>query len=194
MENQIQSTAHRLRNLLLVLSPAILILVIQYIWKMAYIGRAVPAIYWLFVFLDRVYFLSILGSAGVGIFFLFIRGVSKSQKYKLTLLSVAQCLFFFSIATFCTFPIIFAQSTVHMQSVRAEGKVYYMGAYPMFDINFYVAECESLGIICQTIYRSGDIMDSNWEQSKLNYDEGNRILELQEPEKGIIFSYQVPKR
>lgn len=87
---------------------------------------------------------------------------------------------------------VFANNHVHLKSVRVEERIYYLGAYPLFDINFYVAECDSLGFLCRKIYRSGDILDTAWENSKLSYDEKDRVLELHTPEEGMIFHYQVP--
>ena len=91
-----------------------------------------------------------------------------------------------------TFPITFAQNTVHLQQIRAEDRIYFLGAYPMFDINFYVAECDSLGIFCRTIFHSGDVTDRDWKDSQLKFDTNSRELKLEEPKEGIIFSYVVP--
>ncbi len=99
-----------------------------------------------------------------------------------------------SVSIIATFPMVLANNHVHLQSVRVEERIYYLGAYPLFDINFYVAECDSLGILCRKIYHSDDILDTAWQNSELSYDESKRVLKLHTPEKGVLFNYQVPEQ
>jgi hypothetical protein len=194
MDKPIKSIMHHLVPVLLVILPGFLIIGIQYGWKTAYLWKGSTGIYWLFLFLDRQFVPCILITAIFGLFFLVLRWFSKSTKNKYRFLLASLSSFIISISVLFTLPVVFANCTYHIQSIRAEGKIYHLGAYPLFDINFYVVECDPLGILCRKIYRSGDIIDSSWDRSSLYFNDKTRILELHEPEKGIIFSYKVPKR
>lgn len=171
-----------------------MILLIQYVWKAAYLWKGIPGIYWLFVFLDQMFLPGIAITTVTGAIFLVLRKFSGSTKYKRLFFLVSLSLFVLSVSIVATFPMVLANNHVHLQRVRVEERIYYLGAYPLFDINFYVAECDSLGILCRKIYRSGDILDTAWENSKLGYDERVRVLKLHTPEKGMIFRYQVPEQ
>lgn len=192
MDAEAQGEKHQGFNLALIFIPGLVILFIQYVWKMAYLGGSFPGLYWLFVGLDSVFIHLIVGSAILGVIFLVIQAAKagftvKNRRW----LNYSLCMFVLAGSIFCTLPITFAQNTKHLQSLRVEQKVYQMGAYPMFDINFYVAECGPLGMICKTIFRSHDVMDPDWEKSRLIYDETKRELQLNDPGEGIIFTYPI---
>ena len=177
------------RELAVLFGPALIILYTQYIWKLFYIGGVFPGFYWFFVFLDTFYIHITVGSFVLSILLL-VSWVAIRKRHFEPLLLAGTFLFVF-IAMLLTIPMTFTQNTIHLQSIRAEGKVFHLSASPLFDINYNLSKCDALGIICRTIYHSHDINSSNW--AKLNYNKETRILTVVDPEEGSIFSYKVSK-
>ena len=181
----------QLTNLLLTV-PALTICLSQYLWKMFYIVGIVPGLYWFFVFLDQAYLPLIVISGLVAIICFVLGKIAKSAEQSIVFHKVALGFLLTGFAIVFTLPIHFAQNTLHLHSVRTAANVYYLAAYPMFDVNFSVAECDFTGLVCRSIFRSGDVTDSRWKDSLLSYDKKKNVIELYEPEEGILFTHQVP--
>lgn len=177
------------RELAVLFGPALIILYTQYIWKLLYIDGVFPGFYWFFVVLDTFYLHITIGSLVLSILLL-VGWLAIKKRHFQPLLLAGTFLFVF-IAMVLTIPMTFTHNTIHIQSIRAEGKVFHLSASPMFDINYNLSRCDALGIICKTIYHSGDINSSNW--AKLKYNDKTRILTVVDREKGAIFSYKVSR-
>lgn len=178
-----------------IIAIGILILFIQYVWKYFYIWRSIPGVYWLFFYLDT-WFLESIGFcfiAAVVVLILWLVSKILKSDYSSALMKIVGALTFTGIAILLTFPAFAAHNTVFVDRLEANGATYYLSAYPFFsEVNYGLAECESAGIICKTIFLSGDITGTNWLNSHLNYDENSKKLLLIEDIKGVIFSKQVP--
>jgi len=87
MKTQKQLSTHRFRNILFVLMPGNILLFLQNIWKMSYMGGVIPGICWLFVFLDWVFIPSIITTVIVGIILLFSWEASHKKKLILRITS-----------------------------------------------------------------------------------------------------------
>lgn len=177
------------RELAVLFGPALIILYTQYIWKLFYFNGVFPGFYWFFVVLDTFYLHITIGSLILSILLLVVWLAIKKRHFQPLLLG-GTFLFVF-IAMVLTVPMTFTQNTIHIQSIRAEGKVFHLSASPMFDINYDLSKCDALGIVCKTVYHSGDNNSSRW--AKLKYNDETRILTVVDPEKGAIFSYKVSK-
>ena len=172
--------------------PGAMILLIQFGWKELYLFKHIPGIYWLFIMMDRYYAASLVAAFMGSAIFLALTLLQKSTSQKRTYFSRVNLAFLTAgIAILCTFPMTFAQNSTHMESIQAGGRIYNLAAYPMFDVNLSVAECDPVGIFCTTIYRSHDITDMQWKKSHLAYNAQGHLLSLQTPNDGIIFSYAV---
>ena len=177
------------RELAILFGPALIIFYTQYIWKLFYFNGVFPGFYWFFVVLDTFYLHITIGSLILSILLL-VAWLAIKKRHFQPLLLAGTFLFVF-IAMALTLPMTFTHNTFHIQSIRAEGKVFHLSASPMFDINYDLSKCDALGIVCKTIYHSGDINSSRW--AKLKYNDETRILSVVDPEKGNIFSYKVTK-
>jgi hypothetical protein len=178
------------------------ILFTQYIWKLAFINFGVPGVYWLFVILDRLslflleslllqFKITVLVSSIVLILVLLvIKFIFPANRNRLNLLTGV--LLSIGIALILTLPVVFAMSTTHLEGLRIDNRVYYLGAYPFVDIDYTVVECDRFGVFCRTIYFSYDITNTKMEMSHLNYDPQTRQLSLDEYSEGVIFTYAVP--
>ena len=178
---------------LLICSPAAVYFFIEWFWRILYIWGEVYGIYWLFWFLDEHYPESMFESAGLGILFLIIGLVFRKKfREKNIFLHISFSMLLLCAIMIFSFPRVLEQN-VHLDSVYARGRQYYLSANPHFvDINFFVAECDKFGIFCRTIYGSYDITTQHWMDSYLIYHDQTRILKLKVPEEGGIFKYSVP--
>jgi hypothetical protein len=148
--------AHRVANgviLSVLIAGGILFLVD--LWKVLYLSGKFPGIYWLFVYFDEWISLSLFGItlikyAGLAVIallfsWILVKWILKKDMIQPLMLSGAQMVF-----TACfsgTLLLGFAQDTVHLQRMRVRGNVYYLAAYPMFDINYRLYKCEPTGTI-----------------------------------------------
>ena len=144
----------------------------------------VPGIYWLFVLLDKT-LLSIFIFLILFVIFDIFRGDGKF------FISLSRAWLVAIPALLLTFPMTFAQNTIHLKSLRAEGKVFHLSAAPMFDINYNLSKCDTLGIVCVTIFHSGDVTSPDW--ATLHYNKQTQTLKVVDPEEGELFSYKVSK-
>ena len=173
-----------------VMAPAVLLVLVFDAWKFFYLRGAASAPYWLFEWFDRFYLHILAVCVGGGVLLLVLHFMPcKRWRVKSIFLPLAAALFYTAGAVALTFPMWMAQHTVHLQSVKAGGRVYQMGAYPMFDINHYVAECDAHGVLCRLVYRSNDLVGLRWQEARLEYDPGAKSLQLKTPGEGLIFTY-----
>lgn len=180
------------RSRIWIFIPAGIVLIVQ-IWKILFIGKILPGIHWLFVLFDSGYLATfVLSGAGIVIFFLIgaVRKILLKETALYFLLAIASLLLVLS--HFFMLPLEFAQHTVHLKSVRVNFLVYHLSSYPMFDVNYEIAQCEPLGLICRNIYRSYDITEMNWREPIFSFDSDTDILTLSLLEEGILFSEKVP--
>ena len=180
------------RSTIWIFIPAGIVLIVQ-IWKILFIAEILPGIHWLCVLFDSGYLVTfVLSGAGIVIFFLIgaVRKILSKETALYFSLAIASLLL--ALSHFFMLPLEFAQHTVHLKSVRANFLVYHLSGYPMFDVNYEIAQCEPLGLICRNIYRSYDITDIDWREPNFSFDPATDILTLSLPEEGILFAEEVP--
>lgn len=185
------------RDIILLVSPSIFIILVQYVWKVFYIRGNILGIYWLFVFVDYWSYLSLRNLPIIAGLVFVIWGLLRftlNENYVL-LVGASIILLTISIAYFCSIPILWARNTVHLAQIEVNNKIYYLSAYPWFDINYAVCECDRIGLFCRNIYISGDITNGEWYKSQLNYHPETNQISLEdygEHGEGIIFTHSVP--
>jgi hypothetical protein len=162
-------------------------------WKPAFIYGEAAGIYWLFPIMDKTLLplIVIYLVCSVICFVIWLVQLPK-QKERANLwgyLSVT--LFIFGIILGTAIVSIFAHNTIHMDSVEAKGRVYYLAVYPLFDLNYGLFECDALGFVCENIYLSGDYSGRDWPGT-ITLSSTSNILYVKAGEAGTIFTYQLP--
>jgi hypothetical protein len=156
-----QSTTNQRRGIpviRLTIAITAIYLGIEWLGKPLFIGDHIPGIYWLFVLADAT-ILPLAGIAGVAFIGVLIAGLvvrKRANDYRLLTISITFLLCGLALLT-AVLPLM-ARNTVHMDSSQVHNHVYYLAAYPLFDVNYALFECDSLGLLCNQIYLSPDLM------------------------------------
>jgi hypothetical protein len=177
----------------LVIAVSILYLFTEYVWKLLFIGKHVPGIYWLFVAADGSYLLLVAG-VGVASVFALITGIvwaANKTRNRYRILGIALALIVSELVVLACFPVILARNTVHMDGIRANGRIYYLAAYPMHDINYALFECDQLGVFCDRIFMSRDLLSADTWPGTLTYQPESNTLSVNAG-KESIFMYSPP--
>jgi hypothetical protein len=177
-----------------VITVTVIFILIELFWKMAFIGGRAPGIYWLFIFADAVLppaiviaFILTLIFFLIGLGQYFIRSPKPKPFFVLAVTFLVAAI---GLAT--TVPVLFAQNSVHMDSIRVRGHTYYLTAYPLFDINYRLYECDAIGFLCTNVYFSGDLMGPDAWPGTLEYSVESNVLSVRADELGTIYSYSPP--
>jgi hypothetical protein len=72
----------------------------------------------------------------------------------------------------------FSWHPVHLDSIHVRQKTYHLAAYPMFDVNYGVYECDQMGLLCRSVYKSGDYLGPEAMRAHFAYDEMNGSLSV----------------
>ena len=169
----------------------VIVLFTQYVWKTLYIGRVLPAPYWLFVYMDQ-WFLQCVQFSMVLVAVFFAAWILSQLVFRslsAELMKIALAFVFLGVAFVLTFPIVMAHNTVTVDRLRVGNSVYYLSAYPMFvDVIYAVAKCEPTGQICVNHFTSREVTGTDWTRSRLLYDATTKKLNLLETDENIIYT------
>jgi hypothetical protein len=70
--------------------------------------------------------------------------------------------------------------------------MYHLAAYPLFDTNYALFECDSLGLLCNQIYLSPDLIGPETWPGALTYQPDTNELSVNAGEEQGIFKYMPP--
>ncbi|MBN1934362.1 MAG: hypothetical protein JW934_06840 [Anaerolineae bacterium] len=176
----------------IVVTVAVIYLAAECLWKMLFLRGTVFGVYWLFVIVDKT-ILPVAVAFIVTALIVLLVGAVRSLAHKPGMRQFmlnASILFVSGVLFLSTWPILFAQNTVHLDCAQVAGRTYYLTAYPMFDVNYALYECDSWGVFCTRVYRSGDILAGGLNV-KLVYRPDTGELAIQDSELAIIYAHQV---
>jgi hypothetical protein len=175
-----------------IIGIGVVYLFIEFFLKFPFIWGSFFGIYWLFVFADETAPPLTVITFGLAIVLFLVYGAMKIIK-KGNYGVVGELSLAFLICGFILVPTFFSwfpQNTVHVDSARIENRVYYLAVYPMFDLNYRLYQCDTTGVFCKRVFRSGDI--SSRIDAKLEYDVENHTLAIISKEVGEIYLYELP--
>jgi hypothetical protein len=167
---------------------------IEWLGKPLFIGKHISGIYWLFVLADET-ILPLAGMAGVAFIGVLIASLVQFARKRANgdrLLAISITLLLSGLALLTALPPFMARHTVHMDSLRVHNHVYYLAAYPLFDTNYALFECDSLGLLCNRIYLSPDLIGPETWPGTLTYQPDKNELSVNAGEEQGIFKYTPP--
>ncbi len=167
-------------------------LAVECLWKTLFLRGTAVGFYWLVVIVDKT-ILPVAAAFIVTALIVLLVGVARSHVHQSGMRQFvlnAGVLFVSGVLLLFTWPILFAQNTVHLDRAQVAGRTYYLAVYPMFDVNYALYECDSWGVFCTRVYRSGDILAGGLD-AELVYTPDTRSLSIQGSQLGIIYTHQV---
>ncbi len=193
----VQSTPNQRRGIpviRLTIAITAIYLAVEWLGKLLFIGDHLPGIYWLFVFADKT-LLPLAGIAGVAFIGVSIASLAQSRRKqadgnRLQAISLTFLLCGLALLT-ALLPLV-ARNTVHMDSLRVHNHMYHLAAYPLFDVNYALFECDSLGFLCNQIYLSPDLMGLEIWPGTLSYQPDTNELSVNAGEEQDVFKYTPP--
>ncbi len=167
---------------------------LEWVWKLPFL-YGFPGLYWLFVAADAA-ILPLIGVAAVAAVVFLVLSLVQFVRHQWTgflLLGLAGVCLGASLGLATTLIVIVAQHTVHMDSQRVRQHVYYLADYPFFaESNYRLYECDFIGLVCQSVYYSGDVFGSDSWPGALSYTADTNELVITTGEHTKLFTYSPP--
>jgi len=167
--------------------------VIEFFWRLPFVGGDVGGIYWLLYFFEKLSspmaILAFISTLLFVVIALVMRATKRDQYSGIA--KTAGAFFFAGILIGIAAFKFFQSETRHLDSLKIHDKLYYLMAYSAFDTNYALYRCDSKGVFCRQVYRSNDFMPYSFD-AKLVYYSATDEVAIETKNKGEIYRYKIP--
>ena len=178
------------------LTLAVGYLAVAWLWKRSFVWGESWGPYWLFIVTDwtvlPLALLSCLAFVGATAVWL-VRSIRREPLVWLSALTSGALLLASLSFLGASFPLLISLMTP-LDRLTARGRVYHLaGIMALADDNYALFECDSYGLLCRQIYRSGDYSLADPSRAGLAYDVATNTLSVAVGERGTIHTYKPPR-
>jgi hypothetical protein len=197
MSSQTPDSDWRIRKYLpwILLALAVVYFAVAWLWKRDFIWGHSWGPYWLFIVIDwtvlPLSLVSFFGCVSAAVVWL-VRLSQRPPAVRSTAITSGVLLLASLSFLGASFPCLISLLTP-LDSLTAQGRVYHLADITaLMDDNSALFECDSYGLLCRQIYRSGDYVLTEPTRARLAYDVTTNTLSVEAGARGIIHTYQPP--